>query len=314
MSDVVAQACDSKLGIVPLERSDVRRWRENALGANPPHVPTLMQIDDLASDQARAWTGLGMLLPLSRRLGLRSGLRVLRALGVATREPDPGEFDKPTQEQRTAGLNRKRFLQLGAGAAVAATVLIAGRKPAAFATPAEREIKAWIARNRASLPTTYDGIIAHPMAYRHAIYAELPADVRSKLWVEQLARYRTTLAPLDQEQTRALDQASALFSRTDLFTGTGSGPSPAVHRDLEAMRGEAERAFGKDTAGRMLGTLAPPNERSTILPQSADWLCECSQYSSYCNPAAVCQGSHECTQSSSGCGTGFIYSCDGYCK
>ncbi len=98
VSAVVVQACEGRLEVLPLSRPDVRSWREQALGAEPRWVPTLLRVE---GDKARAWTGVGMAMPLARRLGPAATVRVLRGLGQMRRQAD-GHLDKPT-DRRTSG-------------------------------------------------------------------------------------------------------------------------------------------------------------------------------------------------------------------
>ncbi|WP_084959198.1 bacteriocin fulvocin C-related protein [Thermoactinospora rubra] len=102
------------------------------------------------------------------------------------------------------------------------------------------------------LPETYDEFSAHPMARRREIYARLPARTRSRLWLEQLSRYRATHTDLTAAQRRVLDEVEALMRDEETFA-PGGGPSPEVDRISRA----AIAALGKDEARRLLATLGP---------------------------------------------------------
>ncbi|WP_163570138.1 hypothetical protein [Fodinicola feengrottensis] len=109
ISTAVSQACGGRLKILPLSRDDVRGWRQEALGENPPWAPTLIQLTD---GRPRAWTGTRMTARLARLLGPRSSMRVVRALGQLRHET-------LTPRPSTA-VGRRQLLKFGAaGIAVA---------------------------------------------------------------------------------------------------------------------------------------------------------------------------------------------------
>ena len=78
ISASVAQTCDGKLEVVSLARPEIARWRELSLGPNPRWAPTLLRVND---KRVQGWTGLSMVGPMIRALGLRSTINVLRTLG-----------------------------------------------------------------------------------------------------------------------------------------------------------------------------------------------------------------------------------------
>ncbi len=98
------------------------------------------------------------------------------------------------------------------------------------------------------LPETYDDFIAHPMARRRALYAQLPARTRSRLWLEQLSRYRATHPELTAEQQRVLDEIEVVIRDEDAFA-----PGP----ELDRISNAAITAFGQDEARKLLATLGP---------------------------------------------------------
>lgn len=177
ISDAVARACDGRLEVLPLAHPDVVAWRERAFGPDAPFAPTLLEVGE---GTVRGWHGRSMAARMVRSLGVRT-TSVLRALGQLRAESGSGV------EESAERVTRKRFLRIGAGVAVAGGLVLTGRMPA-FA--AEDPARRWAAANRDSLPQTYDGVIAHPMEYRRAIFQQLTPDVRSRLWSEQLTRYQ----------------------------------------------------------------------------------------------------------------------------
>jgi ABC-type ATPase with predicted acetyltransferase domain len=108
------------------------------------------------------------------------------------------------------------------------------------------------------LPETYDEFITHPMARRRAIYARLSAGIRSRLWLEQLLRYRAKHTQLTAEQRAILDEIEATMRDEETFL-PGSGPDPELDRLSEA----AITVFGKDEARKLLATLGPEDAGGT---------------------------------------------------
>ncbi|WP_405064364.1 bacteriocin fulvocin C-related protein [Kribbella sp. NBC_01505] len=314
MSEVVTGVCSGRLEVAPLLRDEVLGWRRQALGSEPRDVPTLIRVD--ANGQAQAWTGPRMLGRLVRVLGLRDGLLVLRALGVATRPTDSTlPIVEPGQQPAPASLGRKDFLKVAVGTAVAASVVIGGRTPKAFATPADQQIEAWMARNASNLPTAYREVVALPDGYRHAIYARTPVAVRRRWWADQLTQYRSGLSAPTPEQAAALDRAKAYLNRTDALTRKADPEIDALGKDFD-------NAFGPDTAGPLLNQLGPLPE-TTPAPSSGavilvdPYTCECSKVSPYCSaPKPTCRdrkGPPACQVIVGDCGKFWNYDCDGVC-
>jgi hypothetical protein len=289
ISHVVAEACEGKLEVLPLSHSDVRTWREHALGQPVPWVPTLI---NWRHDNIRAWTGSGMALPLMRRLGLRSTLRLLRAFGELRDE----------QPKAAGGLGRKEFLRLGAGLGVAVGLVLTGRSPAMAATESAEAV-AWLRANPGRLPERYDDFAQFTVAYRQAIFGELAPRVRRDLWTEHLRRYAAARPPLSPQQLQVIERAEQVLGDEATFAGR----SAAVDGRLGELRDAAIEAFGREEARRLIATLGP-DERG-VDPALAD--CECSTVSDYC--WYHCSQADNCNWTSSGCGTAWQYPCNGIC-
>jgi hypothetical protein len=148
ISQVVDVAAEGKLEVLSLSRPDVREWREQAFGADAPWMPTLIRVDAAVA----AWTGVGMSVQLVRSLGLRSSIRVLRALG---------ELKHQTSAAHPTGVGRRRALRIGAAAVVAAGMMIAGQVPSFGATA-----EGWVAKNPGKLPHDYDEFSTYSLTYR----------------------------------------------------------------------------------------------------------------------------------------------------
>jgi len=98
---------------------------------------------------------------------------------------------------------------------------------------------AWVAANAGNLPSTYDAITAHTMEYRKAIYQTLTPSAKSKLWVEQLARFRSAHHQLTAAQVKVLDSAAAAVANPATFATVASTStlSPSEARGVGAPRG-----------------------------------------------------------------------------
>lgn len=299
ISNAVAQASSEKLEVLPLTHPDVLRWREQCLGENAPWVPTLIQIDGI---RVRAWTGTVMAFRLVRALGLRSTMRVLRALGELRQQQSDPTQDRA--DRQTIG--RKRFLQLGAGIAVAAGLTIAGKGPA-FAQSATSRARSWAEANQKQLPQHYAAVVQYPVEYRRAIFAKSSPQVRSALWLEHLRSYQTIHPHLSSAQIQVIDRAAATFADEAIFE---KGPSTDVDRRLTSLREAAVAAFGETEASALLATLGPVEQTEPSAALVPD--CECSTSSDWCGsycfvPNPPCPGWI-------GCGSGWIYWCNGYCR
>lgn len=289
----VVRACDGKLDVLPLAHRDVRQWREQSLGSDAPWAPTLLEIRD---DGVRAWTGAGMAVPLARRLGLRSALRVLASIG---------ESRRPEQRrgQRGAAVpGLARIVQVGAGIAVVTGLMFADRAPAA----------AWVEANRDRLPTRYDDVIAHPMDVRKAVYAEMSPQQRSQAWVDHLNAYRGGHPDLSAAQNKVVDDAVAVAATQAVF---GQTRGPDVTRRLQDVRQAAIEAFGRNEAAALLATLGPAQDVPPDDPEPRVRGCTCSTADDWCTNATHCEDKPEedWCQENDGCGNLWLEDCVGLC-
>lgn len=308
VSNAVARACDNKLEVLALTHRDVVAWRERALGPKAAWAPTLIKVSERG---VRAWTrGAGMGVHLVLRLGPRSMVRVLGALGDLERTPAASE--PVTEEPDRTVMGRARFLRLAVGASAALGFVVLGKTPA-FAA-AKSPAKQWVKANKGRLPQTYDQVIVHPMSYRREIYGELTPAARGKLWIEQFARYRTANPGLTAEQRKVLDRAAAFASDESTFTNPAG-----VERSLVSFGSDAERAFGKDEVYAIFGRLGPAAEESPAQHATPDGCCpscNCNSTSAWppggwCGAPCNCQTDPgTCFRSSSGCGFLWNYPCD----
>ncbi|MEU4566217.1 bacteriocin fulvocin C-related protein [Micromonospora sp. NPDC023956] len=302
ISYAISAAVDGKLEMLPLNHPEVQRWREQSFGASPAWEPALFRV---RGAEVRAWTGPGMAAPLVRRLGLRSTLRLVVALGQLKHEVQRPRMSAP----QTAGMDRKQFLRFGAGIAVAGGLVLTGRTPA-FAEKAQASAQAWVKANQARLPQTYDALIQYSMPYRKEIYRAVSTKVRSDIWVTQVDRFRAGRRELSAEQIAVLDRIRTVFAeeRTFLFEDEGAS---AARPDLDQLRVLAGQAFGQIDAYALLASLGPvPAEDAAMLGVLAVD-CTCNLSDDWCSAGGCwCTG---CTRSSWGCGTALLKSCNGMC-
>lgn len=302
ISAAVARACDGKLDVLPLSDPDVRRWRTQELGEQAPWTPTLLRTDGA---RVRAWTGAGMSLPLVRRLGPRSTVRVLHALGQLRREAS----GHPLEQEGGTGMARSRFLRVGAGAVVAAGLILAGKTPA-FAEQSCAAARSWVEANVGRLPQTYREIIAYPMVYRRAIYTKLSAQAKSRFWTDHLRHFRAGRPQLTAPQAKVVDEIAAVAATPSVF-GADQKPDETARRLAAA----AVAAFGKDQATLLMATLGPADP-APVAPAAVAGppACECTNRDDWCNTGFSCRyRSNDCVFQD-GCGFLGFYVCNGLCE
>lgn len=281
MSRAVAEACDGTLEVLPLAQPDVRRWREQALGADPAWAPTLIRV---RPDGTRAWVGPRLGVKLARHLGVRSTLAVLGAMG---------------RTRRPAQRNQLGVRSLVGGLAVAAALVKLGPSGGKGKGKGEDPV-AWAESNKDRLPQAYSEFAEHSLPYRKAIFTASSAAVRSRLWTEHLRQYGATHDSLSESQERALQRAAEVLGNESLH----SRPSPPdLNQVLEDLRAVVTAAFAGE-AQSIIATLGPSE------PEAASDDCQCSMESDYCWQG--CVYSDECHRVG-GCGTGWLYVCDGWC-
>ncbi|CAM3505683.1 bacteriocin fulvocin C-related protein [Stackebrandtia soli] len=298
VSEVVLNACDGRLEVLPLSRPDVEEWRRRALGEDPEWTPTLLRVSE---GNVTAWTGAGMALPLTRRLGVKASVRVLQALGKLR-----DDVRNPLADS-DGGTARRRFLQLGAGLAVAGGIVLAGRTPA-FADDRCVAAREWVQANLDRLPTTYADLTRYQMDYRRAIFSELTPDVQSALWVEHLNLYRAGHPTMTPEQDALMDRFIEVARDTTTFSATEPSAAVSELRDL------AIEAFGKDEAAAILANLGPALSTGIASDVTPNAACTCSYFSDYCASGRYCTKRYKtCSDTSSGCGSYWVYACNGLC-
>lgn len=295
ISQAVDVAADGKLDVLSLSHPDVRQWRARALGADAPWAPTLIRV---GADVA-AWTGVGMTTRLVRSLGPRASIRVLRALG---------ELKHRKTAAHPTAMGRRRALRIGAGAALAAGMIIAGQVPSFGATA-----ESWVAKNPGKLPTDYDEFSSYSLTYRKAIFRALPSQVRSRLWVEQFQRYRSAHPGLTAGQRAVLDRSAAIAADPSTHA---VALTEAKHREFQDIAASARQEFGGQEATALFTTLGPA-ENAVFAPRpmatdSDD--CTCNTGDDWCiDTKCTTYRITGCTWQGWGCGQQWVYICDGMC-
>ncbi|GAB3816548.1 bacteriocin fulvocin C-related protein [Micromonospora zhanjiangensis] len=304
ISHTVERASDRKLEVLPLTHPDVLRWREERMGVEAPWVPTLIRV---RGPKVKTWTGATMGVRLAAMLGPGATMRVLSALGELPHRQQQADAQPASRSSLVMG--RKRFLQLGAGIAVAAGLTVTGRTPA-FAQSETSRARAWVQANLDRLPEHYSEITRYPMEYRRAIFSKLSPSARSRFWLEHLGRYRAGHPDLSPEQHRVLNQAVDTFSDEAVFQDLRQA---GVDQRLTALAEAAVAAFGETEAAALVATLGPGEPARSTTAMVPD--CECSTSNDWCKVwssgsrcyTVRCPGWY-------GCGTGGIYWCNGYCS
>ncbi|MGW2642081.1 bacteriocin fulvocin C-related protein [Streptomyces sp. NPDC001348] len=299
IADTVQRAAGRELEILPLDHADLRAWRQPSAALRKP------MLIQQTGERVRTWTGSAMVLPLTRRLGLRSTAAVLRGLGQLREESA-----RPLPPHGAGGqaVGRSQFLRLGAGAAVAAGIVLFGKTPA-FAENSCRTALEWARRNKANLPTTYDELTRYPVVYRRAIYGELSDASRSRLWLEHLKRYRSSSPRMSLRQSAVHERAVAWASVPAHFSATGESPAA---RELKELSSAAREAFDRPDMTAMLGTLGPAGRNSAARAEAAG-ACTCTDEDDLCTNATHCQYGQGGCQMYRGCGAFWQYVCNGLC-
>ncbi|RYZ17718.1 MAG: hypothetical protein EOO70_01130 [Myxococcaceae bacterium] len=169
------------------------------------------------------------------------------------------------------------------------------------------EARAWVEANANQLPTVYAEFARYSMTYRKAIFSSLSPEARSELWKQHYKQYLDAHPDLNKAQVEFIQEALAALSPA-LFTKSAA---PASGNTVQAtLKEKATALFGAEEARRLLATLGPPEQREGSV---ADANCSCSTASDYCYPLTFCTLGTSCTYTAWGCGTNWVYACNGDC-
>ena len=113
------------------------------------------------------------------------------------------------------------------------------------------EIHAWVAAHRDVLPRTLADLATFPIAYRRAIFAASPPDVRATFWREHWAPFLAPDSPLSPEQQAFLREAEAALP------ALMGDDRTSVQVQLRAFEDRMRAVFSRQEAGALFATLGP---------------------------------------------------------
>jgi hypothetical protein len=300
IAEIAARVAGDRMQVLPLTHPDVMRWRMQGFGNNPPWAPTLLRVASMGGVQG--WAGAAMVGPIVRLLGVGSVIQLLRGLGSLPPVEPAGGAEAGPSHLRRRGLSPVGF------AAVFAAVFVGWQmmyRPTGDG--GGDDAYRWVQENLNRLPQDYDGVTAHPMNYRRAIYVHLSPDARSRLWSEQLRRYVAEHPDLTPQQREVLETAMVFAADAVNFASRAS-VSTGQHEPLNQ---QADAAFGRDQATRLFAVLGADTSSSELIPAGRRG-CTCSTISDKCDNSTHCDNSNQC-DTNGGCGFLWSYECNGLC-
>lgn len=205
----------------------------------------------------------------------------------------------------------------------------------------------WAKSHSWMLPTTVDALIAYPVLYQRAIFANVPAPTRSKLWREHLRKFyspASRLSPSQQGFVKAVsdnldqifaapvsddwlrqfgDQAIAVLGRRAAITVFGSlGTDDPELLDLAMLGRDAYASPSSQLRGRATSNVYLTgfrSYRSDASPASAvsSLSCHCNLSADFCDtitgPQEECKPI-QCEPYEPGCGWFWQQECNGRCN
>lgn len=178
---------------------------------------------------------------------------------------------------------------------------------------------AWVEEHADNLPTSFAAISKYPVQYRKAIFRKLTPKQKANVWSDRLRKVPGNIL-LTKKQHALLGKiiknlSPAVFDKN-------------ADRDFISDK-TLKSVFGETKAGNIFASLRPVQEMRESQLRSILYgmnrvvssyevgilqTCSCSQSSDYCGL------DHECTtnpsnrcSTSDGCGTFWLYDCDGVC-
>jgi len=149
------------------------------------------------------------------------------------------------------------------------------------------------------------------MEYRQAIYQTLTPAAKSKLWVEQIARFRVAHHQLTAAQVAVLDSAAVAAANPATFVAVAT--TSKLSKSDQELRAASEKAFGRTQTRLLLATLGPDHATPAGLVQPTDLRsCTCSTQDDWCDNSTHCFNT-SCVNHVD-CGTFWSYNCDGLCR
>jgi len=169
---------------------------------------------------------------------------------------------------------------------------------------------------------TYLSLDSLSMAERKKLVARASAQQSSDLWRLHLSLALITSPSLSPAQQAVIVSAIALADPSLFDTRKRDSEwRGKIGPSLQNLQVSARSVFSKDEAVKIFATLGKPivpslptaTSLSVFVKTSQDFLpsCSCSTHSDWCN--TVCTGTGSCEHSDSGCGTLWMYDCNGQC-
>ncbi|HEX4495553.1 MAG TPA: bacteriocin fulvocin C-related protein [Thermoanaerobaculia bacterium] len=182
------------------------------------------------------------------------------------------------------------------------------------------QLQAWLHSNQASLPSTYDQLLAYPLAYRPTVFDALSPKIKAQILVAHFQKYVDEHPGISSGQISVIQEAIELASRPDFFTTrpTDALWDSAVQQPIQDFEGKALFQFtreefkaiftrlGDDTTTKWPGERRVPAAKAASAP-----ICTCSTQSDWCSSGTHCAVSN-CSLTT-GCGTFLQYTCNGFC-
>jgi len=192
----------------------------------------------------------------------------------------------------------------------------------------------WVKANGPRLPATLAELSRLPIAYRKAVVSSLPVEKRGDLWRQHFATFLTPASGLTAEQRAMIQRVGNGYEH---FASTDSGAA-----ELKALAPRIHELFTKDLGHKIFETLGTqPTGKETIGFSTAsmsvgfveDWLarqaaklvakisskpfavCDCFSGDDWCGGGLTCEiaSASECDFQKAGCGSVWIFPCDGAC-
>lgn len=211
------------------------------------------------------------------------------------------------------------------------TSLIAGIAISVSIIADERTLP--LRHERREVVTQYARLAAVPLLERRDAYAATAARMRSDLWTLHLEYFLSDHPELTTEHRSVIYEALGLLASGILdISGDPSRWQAEIEPLLRNLQTRAQQVLPPGMASAVLAELGPssnvvgdavngPLPRWRVVPNGYE--CECSTESDWCCaftqptcPTPTCRASQPpfgCTPTSSGCGTFWMYGCNGMC-
>lgn len=182
----------------------------------------------------------------------------------------------------------------------------------------------WVEENADNLPTSFSSISNYPEEYRKAIFIKLSSEQKANVWTERLQEIADNIT-LNKKQHSLLGEIIKKLSPAVFDKNVDS----YVIND-KTLKG----VFGETLAANIFSSLSPVQvvkksiakpfvyEMNQIVQKnknnevSVNFIppdCSCSTSSDYCGVTWDCETIVPCYDSDYGCGTIWLYGCDGLC-